>query len=108
MRPSYEAMLAIERQTGKTLLQLASGVALGRSGGVSLGDAAIIVTEGIKAAGKDRDDPMKRAISRDRIGEMIYSSGYLKALGAIEDFLVNALNGGHVPDEKKTGEATTE
>lgn len=105
MRPSFEAMQAIERGTGSALPELVHKM-IRRPCGLSLSDMALIVTETVRAAGKDRDDKMLQAWEPARVGELIYSGGWPKALEAIEKLLINACNGGAAPKPGKKAEGT--
>jgi hypothetical protein len=100
MRPSYEAMLSIEGKSGSSLLSILSRHAQPDMG-LTLTEMAIIVTEGIKAAGKDREDKFLMAVSQDKIGELIYRSGFVASLAPVEAFLLNAISGGMEADGKK-------
>lgn len=107
LRPSYTAMRAIEHGTGKTLVQLSAAVGRGAFGGLPLDEMAVIVVEGIKAAGRDRnDDPMLTGIDGGRIGELIYDTGVIEVTKTIERFLMNALSGGTTKKKKKGDQAT--
>jgi len=93
MRPSYKAMVAIERATGATILGLSFRLALPRDG-LTLEEMAIIITEGVRAAGEERNDPMLKGFSTERVGELLFDGGILAAAAPIEAFLRNAITGG--------------
>lgn len=99
MRPDFEAVLAIERQTGRPLIRLATEFGLGRHGGLPLSDMAVIVTEGVKAA--RRGDEMAQQYKAEKFGRLIYETGMLSVLDPVDLFLRNALSGGAEPSKKK-------
>ena len=105
LRPSYEAMRAIERQTGKTLLQLSVSVAGGRYGGLTLDEMGIILLEGIKAGVNPANDAdkIKLSYSAAKLAEIAYSD-YMATNMALERFLVNAISGGKEPKKEKKSE----
>lgn len=104
MRPSYQAMISIERLTGRTMVALAVSVGEGRFGSLTLDECAHIVTQGIHAAGRDRGDKVVQAYKTEKIGEMIYDDGIVESLPVIENFLINALSGGTKKKAKKSEE----
>ena len=104
MRPSYAAIKSIEQVLGP-VVSLATKLAhpLER---LSIDALAVIVTEAIKAAGKDRDDKMLQAMSRDRIAELIYESGVLSVMEPVELLLVNMITGGGTAKKKDSRDET--
>ena len=104
MRPSFEAMQRIEHQTGRQLMRMVMDF---RDHGLSLTECSVIVAEGIKAAGRDRDDKLMQSVKTDKIGEMIYENGIMEAVPACMEFLMNALNGGKAPKKKEAEGAET-
>src|SRR6185503_17748585 len=94
MRPSRAAAKAIELGTGRSLESLIYRMAQGSKEGLTLTEREIIVTEGIKAAGKDRGDPMLLAVNQEKIGELLYAAGVLSYISILQSFLLNAVLGG--------------
>ena len=99
MRPSYAAIQAIERQHG-SILALATRLAhpLHR---LPIDTMAFIVTECIRAAGKDRGDKMLLGVSQERISEMISEQGVVTVVDALDVFLVNMITGGGKGSKKE-------
>lgn len=99
MRPSYEAIEAIESQTGRGVVAL---VNLAAQGEMKLGEAAIIVTECIKAWGKQQvtgGDPSPEAKSAaganvKKVAALIYEAGLVKATERCAIVLMAAATGG--------------
>lgn len=81
MRPSGAAQMAIEDQLGTTIPELwfrmialwkrASGEAAEGAAGLTLKQMAVVITECIKAAGRDRQDKALQSFTADRIAELI-------------------------------------
>ena len=82
LRPSFEAIVEIEGQTGQTVFTLARRLSRGELG---QHDAAHIVTAGLKAAGE--------TASYSVVGEMIARSGLADALAALGEFFRKILGG---------------
>ncbi|MGI4876656.1 MAG: GTA-gp10 family protein [Janthinobacterium lividum] len=95
LRPSFEAIGIIETSTGKTLYELASA-AEGRK--LTLGDAAEIIGQCIRAHARSTSDADMAVVRIGRIGELIYSEtgGLLVAVKVtIAPLLLLALTGGY-------------
>lgn len=92
MRPSYQAIQAIEAKTGKGLLALARDAA-----DLTLTEAAIIATECIKAHGKHTGDEMRARYSPDKIAELMLETdgGLAACLGRLSALLMVAATGGY-------------
>ncbi len=82
LRPSFEAIVEIEEQTGQTIFTLARCLSRGELG---QHDAAHIITAGMKAAGE--------TASHATAGEMIARSGLTEVLAALGDFFGKVLGG---------------
>ena len=97
MRPTYEAIQAIEEKTGMGLLGLLNLIG---NGEMSQKKLAVIVTELIKAWGKaggESADPIRRGAAgsnADKIAHLIYEAGVSTAMGRVSVVLVGALSGG--------------
>lgn len=92
LRPTYEALAAIESGTGKGLIAL--GIAA-EAGELSLRDAALIVTECVKAHGKATGDRTTAGYNVRRVGECIMATGLLLVIKRIEILLMLAVTGGY-------------
>lgn len=92
MRPSRNALKAIEARTGSSIESLLHRV--DRTGGLTLTEREIIVTEGIRAAGKERNDPMLMSVGEDTVGEKMFDAGYMTFSDVIARFVVNGIAGG--------------
>lgn len=94
LRPSYQAISAIEAKTGRGLLALAREAG---EGNLSLADTAITAVECIKAHGKHSGDDMMANYRAEKIAEMIFDSegGHAACLGRIAVLLSLAVTGGY-------------
>jgi hypothetical protein len=91
MRPSWEALVAIERAIApRTIIQL---VAQYETRALSAEEIALIVTEGIRAYGKAEKDKLLQMYSVEKVGELLYESGVNSALPACLRFLMNVSGG---------------
>ncbi|MEH3107152.1 MAG: GTA-gp10 family protein [Sphingomonas fennica] len=108
LRPSFEACVAMEQQTGRSLLELAMAA---DGSALSLDHQAIIVTECVKAWGKATENTAARGVSKARIGELIHGVGVIAVLPRIALVLSAAVTGGvHLdgsPKDDDEGEAMT-
>lgn len=82
LRPSFEAIVEIEEQTGQTVFTLARRLSRGELG---QHDAAHIMTAGLKAAGE--------TASHAAVGGMIARTGLADLLAALGDFFGKVLGG---------------
>ena len=118
LRPSYGAIVSIEKQTGKPLIELAS---LADVSALPLNDLAICVTEMVRAWGRQAvvDDLTPAAergaisaasgASKEAIGELIYSAGVMFAYPRVAIALARAASGGCLPSgEPKAAGMTTD
>jgi hypothetical protein len=108
LRPSYEAVLAVEKETGKGLIALATAAT---DGALGLSDAALITAEFIRAWGRSVEDPVARAVDTGKIGELIHEYGLMRVTLRLAMVLTLAATGGCKNDgSPKEGEAqpTTE
>lgn len=88
MRPSFTALVAIEKKTGKTGLEL---VRLGNAGGIPALMLGTIAAELIRAGAQDE---MTRAVDAERLGEMIFEDGIPQATARLTLALADAVTGG--------------
>ncbi|MCH4894008.1 hypothetical protein GO308_12870 [Sphingomonas sp. SFZ2018-12] len=105
LRPSWEAILAIEKQTGRSVAQLAFAA---EAHELTIETLAIIVTECIRAWGKSIERISVQGVQPDRIGELIFSEGLLKVIPRVAIVLLRAVTGGVLPsgEPKATGTTT--
>jgi hypothetical protein len=94
MLPSFEAIVQIEEQLG-------SAMALARKAArtpdmLTLQELAVIITEGIRAHGRDTGSTNAH-VGLQKIKKMIFEAGQPSVLNAVAIFLVAAVTGGSVP-----------
>src|SRR5689334_20584113 len=95
LRPSYEALLAIEEKTGKTILALYNAAT---EADIGLRDTAITVTELIRAWGRATDDPVAKNVDLDRVGQLIQGESLMGVALKLTVVLGLAITGGYEPD----------
>jgi hypothetical protein len=109
LRPSFEAILAIERQL-RPLFDLAEDGVRGR---LTLNELTICAVEMMKAHGKTllADDPQAsayRGATFDQVGRLIYDAALPTICGRIAIVLCGAVSGAYTPEgEAKAGTAAT-
>lgn len=108
LRPSWEAIDAFEKATGRGLIDLARDAIAGK---LRVGEIAQIACECVRAFGRDTgDDGMARA-GTDRIATLILNSdaGVHGANGTIAGMLAMATTGGYTAlgEVKPTTKTTT-
>jgi hypothetical protein len=105
LTPSYEAQVAIERQTGRSIEQLAQAAG---DGGLTIEQAAIVVTECVRAHGRAKGLPGLSGYSPQRVGECIVETGKLQVAKRLELLLFLAITGGYTAQgEVRTRPSTT-
>jgi hypothetical protein len=94
LRPSFEAIEAIEQTLGRSLVQLASQA---YNGGLSCADLAIIVAECMRAEGRASSDagPSYRDAKAEKIARLIYEAGQPSITARIAILLTEAVTGGY-------------
>lgn len=94
LRPSYEAIDAIEQALGRGLIDVARDAIAGR---LSLGATAQIACECIRAWGRENGDKGASGANATRIGRLILDSpdGYHGALKNLSAMLSLAVTGGY-------------
>lgn len=96
LRPSAEAIMEAERETGLSLYDLASLAANSR---MRLDQMGICVAAFMRAHGKAcPDDPMiatYRAAKPARLAELIFEAGAPRIMGGLTVLLAGAINGGY-------------
>lgn len=91
LRPSYEAIVACEGQLGLALTEMA--LAADR-GALSIGDTAAIVTELVRAWGKETGSNAARGVNVKKVGQLIFEMGVMTALPRVAIVLLKAASGG--------------
>jgi hypothetical protein len=119
LRPSYTAVIAMEKKTGMALLQLTQ---LAEQGALTQEAQAIVVTELVRAWGREQDlDEYASATDRSRvtvaksanvdtIGELLFPVGVMAVQPRVAIVLGLAATGGCLPsgELKATGMMTPE
>ena len=105
LRPSYSAIVAIEDKTERALLEL---VRIGGGGAMPLGMAGTVAAELIRA-GAEEGDRMTKAVSAERIAEMIYEEGVPRIVARLTACLIDGATGGRDAsgEAKAVAETTT-
>lgn len=106
MRPTYEAIIAFERATGKGLLQLARDAL---AGALTLGEVAQIACECIRAWGRDVEDKGAAGANPKRVADLILEGdgGLHKASVTVGALLTMASTGGYTAQGKPKPATTT-
>ena len=84
LRPSFSALVEIERRTGQTILEIATNLSAARIG---VADLVAVLFSAIKAGQTDWPE-------YDVLGEMVVKAGVAELIGPVGGFIVSALNGG--------------
>jgi hypothetical protein len=103
LRPSFEAVQAAEKATGKGLMQLYNEAC---DGALGIGQAAIVTTELIRAWGRATDNNSARAVNPARVGELIHETGLMNVLARLAIVLGWAVTGGCKADGTPKARAT--
>jgi Phage tail tube protein, GTA-gp10 len=90
LRPSFSAIVAIERKCESSLIELASFASVGR---LSLDRLGIIAAEFIRA-GAEAGDSLTRNVKAEKIAELIYVEGVPKITAKLTIALLDAVTGG--------------
>lgn len=102
LRPSHQAIRAIERKTGFSLLEL---VRLGNTHSLSTDNIGIIAAELIRAGA---EDAATKAVHEERIADLAYEEGVVRVTSTLTLCLVEAANGGRTASgEAKAAPVTT-
>lgn len=103
MLPTLAAVNAIESQIGS--VYWLSERLMGRNYFPTFREIAVIVAECIRAAGKDRNDPMLVRTSTERVADLLYAEG-LKEQTVLEPLmalLANMCTGGAKKKDQPAG-----
>ncbi len=101
LRPSHQAMRTIEAKTERSSLEL---VRMGNVGALTLDQLGAIAAELIRAGA---EDDLTRAVSADRVGELIYEQGVAGATFRLTAVLADAVSGGRKASGEAKAPATT-
>ncbi len=93
MRPSYEAIVAIEAAAGRGLVDVARDAINAK---LTLADTALVACECIRAFGRDEDDRDAKGATAPRIARLILDSdgGFHAAQQVVSGLLSLAVTGG--------------
>lgn len=116
LRPSWEAVQAIENKLGRGLVELGRDATMGR---LTTGDAAVVIGELIRAWGRATEQKQVAAFKDTRIGELLFEAGpgfgYVGVMRAVGGVLSLAATGGYTaqgemkaPAEMKMADGSTE
>lgn len=104
LRPSHEALDAMEQETDRSVLEL---MRLANSGALKLRDAGVVAAELIRA-GADERDTVTRHVDAERIAELIQEEGVAKVFARLTLCLLDAAQGGRTASgEAKAATAAT-
>jgi hypothetical protein len=95
LRPSYAAIVAIEKATDMKLIALVNE---GNRGNISLDNLGIIARELIRAGA---EDDATRHVGAERLSELIYEAGVISATMALTACLVEAVTGGRTAEGER-------
>mgnify|MGYP000853898188 FL=1 len=98
LRPTFEALVEIERQVGKPVLALINE---SQAQGLPLDVLAVVVTECLRAHGRETGDRSMQHFNKPRIADLIYQEGLVRVLPAVMAVLVAAVVGGRELDTEK-------
>ncbi|QBE91904.1 hypothetical protein DRN02_007665 [Sphingomonas paucimobilis] len=116
LRPSYTAIKAMEKKTGRALIELAQ---LAEQGAMPQEHQAIVVTELVRAWGRELAEDeyataeqkmmitAARSANADVIGELLYPVGVMEVQPRLHIVLGLALTGGCLPSGELKPTATT-
>lgn len=109
LRPSFEAIGAIETGCKRSLIELARAA---ETGALRSDELAEIVAQCIRAEGRAANDPMLRSVNARRVGEMLFAEegGLLWATReVVTRLLFRAVTGGYTAlgEPKGAGMAST-
>ena len=105
LRPSYEAIVEIERLTDDTLVSLAQA---GLSFTMPLAKSAAVATELIKAHGRATDDRAMASFNTAIVGGQIFDAGSYQISAILGAVLSGAASGAYTPSgERKATEPKT-
>lgn len=101
LRPSHQAIVAIEQKTQHSLLEL---VRLGNAQAIPMRYVGTIAAELIRAGAEDQ---ATKAVHEDRIGELAFEEGVVSITARLTLCLVDAAGGGRTASgEAKAAPAT--
>jgi hypothetical protein len=83
MRPTFQAIAEMEKQTGRGVIELLQSLS---DGGLKVSELAAIITAGLKAAG----EPARY----DKVGALLLEGGLEGIVPPVGEFLIGALTGG--------------
>lgn len=108
LRPTYSALIEVEEQTGRGVIELARQA---NRGELTTRDTAIVATAFIRAGGRARDDKSAANVNPRRVGELLLErpDGLVGAMGTLAAVLTAAATGGYTASgEAKPAAMATE
>ena len=90
LRPSHDAIVAIEDVTGRSVMDLYRA---GNVGALTLTQLGQIAGELIRAGAEDGDE-LTAQVDDERIGQLIFEEGVFRAMARLTLCLVDAASGG--------------
>lgn len=94
MRPTFAAMMAIERDLGVALPKVIERF---EHAGMDLRGLAVVLRHGLIAAGE------APAPTLEQVAEQAFRAGYINLVDPVSQFLTNCLTGGRAPGEPTAG-----
>ncbi|UAK23671.1 GTA-gp10 family protein [Sphingomonas nostoxanthinifaciens] len=104
MRPSYEAIVAIETETGKSVIALANDAT---NAALTVREMATIAGECVREYGRQESDASHQNVNDAAVQRCIVEMGPLHALSPIQDMLIKAATGGITATGKPKAPTTT-
>jgi hypothetical protein len=102
LRPSFEAIVEIEERLGLSIVAIVRKTA--ETSDIRMTEIGAIVAAGIRAHGREADDPLMAAVTNDRIGRLCWQEGLMSVLPVVQQFLLMAVNGGQASGNGEGGE----
>lgn len=105
LRPSYEAIVALEASTGKGLLQLARESVAGM---LTSGEVAQVACEFMRAWGRENDNEGAAKSNPRKVGMLVQDNGGVAAaMGKVSAVLTMAATGGYTASGEVKAAKTT-
>lgn len=104
LRPTYQAITAIEDSLGRSVLELAVASDAAQ---LTVRQMALIVTEFIRAWGSENDRPETAQFKPERVAELLVEAGLMRVQPRVSLVLGQAVTGGHKPGEATAAGTTT-
>jgi hypothetical protein len=102
LRPDFEGVAAIDRECG-SIIELGMRAYERR---LSLPELALVITHGLRGAGRAAGDEVLARITQERVAKAIFDTGVMTVLPPVLAFLGAALAGGKDAPEGNAPAAT--